>query len=130
MNATQRLFFGPNGQCLHGEKVFRRFSILGDMGALFLYLEMPELGAGTQGAGDYSKEVCQWILHNWNAEIPCIIGTPRLISVPSRFPNSGRVGAPTVPGRSEPIWLRFGYLLEDTERCSTLILGADRTMSS
>src|SRR5271154_401220 len=73
---------------------------IGRFGALFLYLEMPELGAGTQGAGGYCKEAYQWILRNWNAEIPCIIGTPRLISVLSRFPNSGRVGAPTVPGRN------------------------------
>src|SRR5271154_1160631 len=61
---------------------------------------MPELDAGTQGAGGYCKEVYQWILRNWNAEIPCIIGTPRPISVPSRLPDSGRVGAPTVPRRS------------------------------
>src|SRR5271163_1269480 len=61
---------------------------IGRFGALFLYLEMPELGAGTQGAGGYCQEVYQWIQRNWNTEIPCIIGTPRLISVLSRFPDS------------------------------------------
>ena len=107
MDAAERCCFGPNGISLHGEEGFRKFSILGDVGALFLYLEMPELGAGTQGAGGYCKEVYQCILRNWNAEILCIIGTARQISVPSRFPDSGQLGAHPVPGRSPPIRLKF-----------------------
>src|SRR5271154_7645027 len=91
---------------------------------------MPELDAGTQGAGGYCKEVYQWILRNWNAEIPCIIGTPQEISVLSRLPDSGRVGAPTVPRRSAPFRLRFLYVVEGIERCSTLSLWPDWTTSS
>src|SRR5271163_2438492 len=93
-------------------------------------MEMPERIGQSQGVGEYCGGVYRWILPNWNAEIPCIIGTPRLISVPSRFPNSRQVGAPTVPGRSGPFWLSFGNVLEDTERCSNIFLWPDRTMSS
>src|SRR5271168_2958840 len=66
----------------------------------------------------------------WNAEIPCRIVTARRISVPFRFPNSGRVGAPTVPGRSRPIGLSFGHILEDIKCYSTPLLWPDWTMSS
>ena len=50
--------------------------------------------------------------------------------MPSRFPDSRQVGAPTVPGRSGPFWLSFGDVLEDTERCSNILLWPDRSMSS
>src|SRR5271170_6253303 len=103
---------------------------MGRFGALFLYLEMPELGAETQGAGGYCRAVYRWILRNWNAEIPCIIGTPRLISVLSRFSRGQRLRAPTVPRRSQRIWLKILYVVEGIERCSTQILWPDWTTSS
>jgi hypothetical protein len=37
-------------------------------------------------------------------------------------PDSEQLGVPTVPGRRGAIGLRFGYVLEHTERCSTLSL--------
>jgi hypothetical protein len=51
------------------------------LGALFLYLERPELGARTQGPGKYCRKVSTWILQTWNAEIPCIIELPVEFSV-------------------------------------------------
>ena len=42
---------------------------------------MPELGAWTQGLGDYRRKVSIWILRTWNAEILCIIELPVGFSV-------------------------------------------------
>jgi hypothetical protein len=54
---------------------------IGRFGALFLYLEMPELGARTQGPGKYCRKVSTWILRTGNAEILCIIELPVGFSV-------------------------------------------------
>jgi hypothetical protein len=43
---------------------------IGRSGVLFLYLDMPEQIGRTQGAGEYCRLVCQWILYTWNDEIP------------------------------------------------------------
>jgi hypothetical protein len=37
-------------------------------------------------------------------------------------PDSEQLGVPTIPGRSGAIGLRFRYVLEHAERCSTLSL--------
>jgi hypothetical protein len=44
--------------------------------------------------------------------------------------NSGQLGALAIPGRGGAIGLRLGYVLEDTERCPTLFLWPDWTLSS
>jgi hypothetical protein len=44
--------------------------------------------------------------------------------------NSEQLGVPTVPGRRGVIGPRLGYVLEHTERCSTLFLWPDWTLSS
>jgi len=91
----------------------------------------------TIGLDPVSKSsTTRWIQHprcqtwrTWNGEIASIIGTAGWISVTSRFPRAQQVGAPTVPGRSGPIRLRFREDLEQTKRCARPFLWADWTMS-
>src|SRR5271155_4037549 len=73
-----RIFMSRSDYIFVDKRVAKNF-VFGRFGALFMYLEMPELGAGTQGEGGYCEGVYQWILRNWNAEVPCIIGTARQI---------------------------------------------------
>jgi len=51
---------------------------------VFQYLEMSERAGRTQRVGEYCKRGPQWILSNWNSEIPPIIGVAVWISVTSR----------------------------------------------
>jgi len=44
--------------------------------------------------------------------------------------KSEQFGAPTFPGRNYVVGLKFGYVLEDTERCPTPISWPDWTLSS
>jgi len=70
----QHYFCEPIGQGLYGENAGGIFSVRESLGMLSLYLEMSERGGHTQRVGEYCKRGVQWILSNWNSEIPPIIG--------------------------------------------------------
>jgi hypothetical protein len=55
--ATQSCFYGPIRPRLDGGKGWRRLSLWGEFGSLFLYLEMLEQIEQTQGATEYCKVV-------------------------------------------------------------------------
>jgi hypothetical protein len=57
LRAAHRLFYGPIGPCLDGEKYLRKFALWGGFGPLFMYLEMSEQVAGTGGLGAYGRSV-------------------------------------------------------------------------
>jgi len=58
LKAASRRFFDLIGPSLRGEKGRWIFALQG----LFLYLEMPEHGAVTQGLGEYCSKVFGWLL--------------------------------------------------------------------